>query len=158
MDVIVVRLSTEDAKRLADHLRNDDRAFESLVEDIDGQIAYIKREQERTAEWERRTEARRVAAMADDVPYTGGANCEIRVYSGARTDFAGHQCGRGAKWLRPNFDEWGDIALCGNHHSTATLFHRSRERVNHPTSGRLTRRQWAERKAIKHTQEGKGNA
>lgn len=41
--------------------------------------------------------------------------CEVRVYSSARNDVGGHQCGKPARWRLPDFDKWGDMVTCGLH-------------------------------------------
>lgn len=42
-------------------------------------------------------------------------DCETRVYSSARNDIGGHQCGKTARWRIADFDKWGDILTCGLH-------------------------------------------
>lgn len=133
------------------------------------------REAKRAEDDERREHERehakavaRLAAIAGDQPFenpkiiqpfapTGSRparlSCEIRVYSGARYDFGGHGCGYVATWLRPDFDEWGDIALCYRHHNDARPGQRALydgynrvvidgEKVVVPTSIRHTKREW----------------
>jgi hypothetical protein len=53
--------------------------------------------------------------------------CEVRVYSGTRLDFGGHQCQNIARWRINDFDKWGDIVVCGRHkhgqHDRSTHIH-----------------------------------
>jgi hypothetical protein len=96
-------------------------------------MAAAKRADERQAEQaarDRAAEKARLAAISTDVPFENPKivqphappqsrpmklACEVLVF-GTR-DVSGHQCGNAATWIRPDYDEWGDIVLCPVHHN-----------------------------------------